>query len=74
MKNLRKAQIGFSLIELMIVIGIIGILAVAALPAYQNYVARAQVAEGIMLAGSMKSYVEEAYADKGRLPLNLNIK
>ena len=47
---------------------------VVALPAYQNYVARAQVAEGIMLAGSMKSYVEEAYADKGSLPLNLNIK
>ena len=58
----------------MIVIGIIGILAVTALPAYQNYVARAQVAEGIMLAGSMKSYVEEAYADKGSLPLDLNIK
>ena len=81
MKNLRKTQTGFSktqtgfsLIELMIVIGIISILAVAALPAYQNYVARAQVAEGIMLAGSMKSYVEEAYADKGSLPLDLNIK
>ena len=74
MKKLRKTQTGFSLIELMIVIGIIGILAVAALPAYQNYVARAQVAEGIMLAGSMKSYVEEAYADKGSLPLDLNIK
>ena len=40
----------------------------------QNYVARAQVAEGIMLAGSMKSYVEEAYANKGSLPLDLNIK
>lgn len=74
MKKLRKTQTGFSLIELMIVIGIIGMLAVASLPAYQNYVARAQVAEGILLAGSMKSYVEEAYADKGSLPLDLNIK
>ena len=72
--KLRNAQTGFSLIELMIVIGIIGMMAVAALPAYQNYVARAQVAEGIMLAGSMKSYVEEAYTDKGSLPLDLNIK
>jgi len=51
---------GFTLLELMIVIGIIGILGIMALPAYQNYVARAQVSEGIMLAASMKAEVEEA--------------
>lgn len=64
---------GFTLLELMIVIAIIGILAIIALPAYQNYVARAQVAEGIMLAASMKSEVEEAYADKGSLPIVVTV-
>lgn len=64
---------GFTLLELMIVIGIIGILAVFALPAYQNYVARAQVAEGVMLAASMKSEVEEAYAEKGSLPISVTV-
>ncbi|WP_324253479.1 pilin [Neisseria brasiliensis] len=44
-----------------------------ALPAYQNYVARAQVAEGIMLAASMKSEIEEAFADKGSLPISVTV-
>lgn len=69
--KLSMRQVGFTLIELMIVIGIIGILAMVALPAYQNYVARAQVGEGIMLAASMKTEVEEAFADKGSLPITV---
>ena len=64
---------GFTLLELMIVIGIIGILGIMALPAYQNYVARAQVSEGIMLAASMKAEVEEAFADKGSLPIKVTV-
>lgn len=69
--KLSIRQAGFTLIELMIVIGIIGILAMVALPAYQNYVARTQVGEGIMLAASMKTEVEEAFADKGSLPITV---
>ncbi|MCP1659127.1 type IV pilus assembly protein PilA [Neisseria perflava] len=61
------------MLELMIVIAIVGILAVVALPAYQNYVARAQVAEGIMLAASMKAEVEEAYAATGSLPISVTV-
>lgn len=66
-------QKGFSLIELMIVIGLVGILVVIALPSYTDYVARAQVSEGIQLAASMKSHVEEAYADKGSLPISVPV-
>lgn len=69
----KVAQAGFTLIELMITVGIIGILAMIALPAYTDYVARAQVSEGMQLAASMKVYVEEAYADKGDLPLNVAV-
>lgn len=73
-KNKQPAdQRGFTLIELMIVIGIIGILAVLALPAYVNYVARAQVSEAIQLAASMKAEVEEAYAVRGAPPLDIRI-
>lgn len=71
--SIMKKQQGFTLIELMIVIGIIGILAVIALPSYQDYVARAQVSEGIQLAASMKTHVEEAYADKGSLPISVPV-
>lgn len=70
---MNNQQKGFTLIELMIVVGVIGILAVVALPAYQDYVARAQVSEGIQLAASMKSHVEEAYADKGGLPISVPV-
>lgn len=66
-------QSGFTLIELMIVVGIIGILVMIALPAYMGYVARAQVSEGLQLAASMKPYVEEAYADTGSLPISVTI-
>ena len=65
---MKAIQKGFSLIELMIVIAILGILAVIALPAYQDYTARAQVSEAISLMEGQKSAVVEYYADKGKWP------
>ena len=58
MKNNRNQQ-GFTLIELMIVVAIIGILAAVALPAYQDYTTRAKISEGIGLASAAKSAVSE---------------
>jgi type IV pilus assembly protein PilA len=57
----KKAQQGFTLIELMIVVAIIGILAAIAIPAYQDYTIRAKVTEGLNLADSAKTAVAEAY-------------
>ena len=63
-----NAQKGFTLIELMIVVAIIGILAAIAIPAYQNYTKRAHVSEGLSLAGGAKAAVSEFYASNNRFP------
>ena len=65
MQHFKTVQKGFTLIELMIVIAIIGILAAIALPAYQDYTIRAKVAEGPILASGMKAGVTESFVDDG---------
>ena len=64
----RSIQQGFTLIELMIVVAIIGILAAVALPAYQDYTVRAKVTEVILAASGAKTGVAEAYAANGAMP------
>jgi type IV pilus assembly protein PilA len=68
MKTLQK---GFTLIELMIVVAIIGILAAIAIPAYQDYTIRAQVSEGLTLASDIKAGIAEYAAQTGDWPADL---
>jgi type IV pilus assembly protein PilA len=65
---LKSMQRGFTLIELMIVVAIIGILAAIAIPAYQDYTIRSQVTEGLNLAASVKAEIAEYYAQNGAWP------
>lgn len=63
----QQVQAGFTLIELMIVVAIIGILAAVALPAYQDYTARSQVSEAVTLASGLKATISEVWATEGSL-------
>jgi type IV pilus assembly protein PilA len=68
---MRKVQQGFTLIELMIVVAIIGILAAIAIPAYQDYTVRSKVTELINSAGVCKTSVAEYYQSLGKMPLDV---
>lgn len=65
---MKNVQQGFTLIELMIVVAIIGILASMAIPAYQTYTIRAQIAEGLQMAGPVQNAVAEYRTERGTFP------
>lgn len=66
--EMKHKQSGFTLIELMIVVAIIGILAAVAIPAYQDYVARSQVSEAVATAGALKTSLSEFHSSQGDCP------
>ncbi|WP_405227741.1 pilin [Lentisalinibacter sediminis] len=70
---MKKVQQGFTLIELMIVVAIIGILAAIAIPAYQDYTIRSQVSEGLNLAAAAKAAVAESFLNTGEAPANRTV-
>lgn len=70
---MNTAQRGFTLLELMIVIAIIGILAAIAIPAYQDYAVRAKVAEGLNLANTAKLAVADYHNSEGNFPTNNSV-
>ncbi|MDP3539324.1 MAG: pilin [Azonexus sp.] len=70
---MKAVQKGFTLIELMIVVAIIGILAAVALPAYQDYTIRAKVSEVMLAASGMRTSLAEFYQTNSRMPVTLSI-
>lgn len=67
---MNRKQKGFTLVELMIVVAIIGVLAMIGIPAYIDYTVRAQIAEGLSLSTGAKTAVSEYYLDRGAFPAN----
>ncbi len=72
-RDMNKNQQGYTLIELMIVLAVVGILASIAIPAYQDYTIRAQISEGIVLAAGARAALQDYFYDSGDWPNN-NVK